>query len=113
MYHGKNFLLPLNRAQLAEGGWCTTVLYLWTRGVLPPRFDRRVLGLHDGVGSLGLRFCPTVIHYDRDLALVVRAGRDGGGPGGGLARPFFEPLSTLEEVLYVETGEGILPPHGL
>jgi hypothetical protein len=68
MYRGKNFLLPMNRAQLAGNGWQAIVLYLWTKGVRPPRFDYRILGLLDGVGTQEIRFCPTAIKHSRDLA---------------------------------------------
>jgi hypothetical protein len=87
MYCGKNLLLPLNHAQLAQGGWHATVLYLWTRGVIPPLFDHCVLGLPDSVGTREAWFSPTVVKYSKDLVFVIRAGQDGKDPYGGPARP--------------------------
>jgi hypothetical protein len=82
MYRGKNFLLPQNRAQLAKEGWHATVLYLWTRGVEPPVFERRNLGLSDGIGTRGARLLPTVAREDRALVLGTGARSMGRCPCG-------------------------------
>jgi hypothetical protein len=73
MYHGKNLLLPQNRRQLAKEGWLATVLYLWTRGVAHPLFERQVSGLPDGVGTREARLLPTVEREDRALVLGTGA----------------------------------------
>jgi hypothetical protein len=73
MYHGKNFLLPQNRVQLAGEWWYATVLYLWTRGIVPPVYERRVCGLPDGVGTREARLNPTVVREDRALVLGTGA----------------------------------------
>jgi len=73
MYHGKNLLLPQNRKQLSREGWHATILYLWTRGVIPPLFECRVSGLPDGVGTREARLVPTVAREDRALVLGTGA----------------------------------------
>jgi hypothetical protein len=112
MYHGKNFLLPVNRAQLAEGQWFAVVLYLWTKGVMPPTAGSRSWGLPDGQWTRGARFSPTIVKYSKDLAFCVRAGLDGCDPGGVAAQPSRDLIRVCERGPCVQVGDD-LPPLGL
>jgi hypothetical protein len=82
MYRGKNFLLPQNRVQMSTEGRLATVLYLWTRGVIPPVYERRVCGLPDGIGTREAQLNPTVAREDRALVLGTGARSMNGCPCG-------------------------------
>jgi hypothetical protein len=72
MYSGKNHLLPNSQRSLYRQGWHATVLYLWTRGVDPLVYERRLAGLSDSVGTREGRLFPTPVVGSNDRAALVR-----------------------------------------
>jgi hypothetical protein len=74
MYSGKNHNLPLSRRSLYRQGWHATVLYLWTRGIAPPVYDRHLVGLPDDIGLREVRLFHPPVRRDESRALVRGTG---------------------------------------
>jgi hypothetical protein len=51
MYRGKSIQTPQTLFEICRGGWLSTVLHLWTRGVALPVFELRLTGLPGVLGT--------------------------------------------------------------
>jgi hypothetical protein len=80
MYRGKSIQTPQTLFEIRRGGWLSTVLHLWTRGVALPVFELRLAGLPGVLGTWEDYYHPVPIIEDSILDVPPPLSDGGGVP---------------------------------